>query len=151
MFQPVVNLKTKTVIGFEASPRWVDGSLGEIPLDRFIPVAEENGLIHELFERTLKQSCEAAMNWPVGVTLAFDIFPTQLKDRTLNARVLSILESAGVLAGRLALEITESALVHDLEGAQETLGALRNAGVKIVLDNFGTGYSSLYHLRLQAR
>ncbi len=147
VFQPVVDLKTKTVIGFEASPRWVDGSLGEIPMDRFIPVAEENGLIHELFERTLRQSCAAAMNWPAGVTLALDIFPSQLKDRTLNARVISILESAGIIAGRLALEITESALVHDLEGAQETLGALRNAGVKIVLDNFGTGYSSLYHLR----
>jgi diguanylate cyclase (GGDEF)-like protein len=145
-FQPVVDLKTRKVLGFEAIPRWIEGTK-EIPLDRFIPVAEENGLIHELFERILKQSCAAAATWPVDVTLALDIFPSQLKDRTLSATILSILEAAGVAPSRLELEITESALVRDLEGAQEILGSLRQSGVKIVLDNFGTGYSSLYHLR----
>jgi predicted signal transduction protein with EAL and GGDEF domain len=146
-FQPVVDLKTKDVRGFEAIPRWVDPAMGEIPLDRFIPVAEENGLIHELFERILKQSCAAAATWPPDVTLALDIFPSQLKDRTLHAMILSVLEASGVAPGRLELEITESALVRDLENAREVLGSLREAGVRIVLDNFGTGYSSLYHLR----
>jgi len=146
-FQPVVDLKTKNVLGFEAIPRWTDASLGEIALDRFIPVAEENGLIHELFERLLKQSCAAAATWPSDVTLALDIFPSQLRDRSLHSLILSVLKESGVEPERLELEITESALVHDLEGAQVILGALRKAGVKIVLDNFGTGYSSLYHLR----
>jgi diguanylate cyclase (GGDEF)-like protein len=146
-FQPVVDLKTKNVLGFEAIPRWIDASLGEISLDRFIPVAEENGLIHELFERLLKQACAAAATWPSTVTLALDIFPSQLKDRTLHAMIMSVLEASGVVPGRLELEITESALVRDLEGAREILGSLRKSGVKIVLDNFGTGYSSLYHLR----
>lgn len=146
-FQPVVDLKMNNVIGFEAIPRWMDASLGEIPLDRFIPVAEENGMIHELFEGILRQSCAAAAHWPADVTLALDIFPSQLKDPTLHARILSVLEASGVVPARLELEIAESSLVRDLEGAQEILGALRKAGVRIVLDNFGTGYSSLYHLR----
>jgi diguanylate cyclase (GGDEF)-like protein len=146
-FQPVVDLKSRNVIGFEAIPRWIDASLGEIPMDRFIPVAEENGLIHELFEGLLKQACAAAATWPRDVTLALNIFPSQLKDHRLNAMIESVLAASGVEPERLELEITESALVHDLEGAQDILGSLRKAGVRIVLDNFGTGYSSLYHLR----
>ena len=146
-FQPVVDLKTRNILGFEAIPRWIDASVGEISLDRFIPIAEENGFVHELFERILKQSCAAAATWPPDVTLALDIFPSQLKDHTLSSMIISVLEASGVAPERLELEITESALVRDLEGAQEILGALRKAGVKIVLDNFGTGYSSLYHLR----
>jgi diguanylate cyclase (GGDEF)-like protein len=147
LFQPVFDLRTKNVVGFEAIPRWISSSMGEISRDRFIPIAEENGLIHRLFERLLWQSCAAAASWPQDVTLALDIFPSQLKDRGLSARIISILEASGLAPARLALEITENALVRDLEAAQETLGSLRMAGVRIVLDNFGTGYSSLYHLR----
>ena len=146
-FQPVVDLETKKVVGFEALPRWIEASNAEIPADRFIPLAEENGLIHELFKQTLEQSCTAAAKWPANITLALDIFPAQLKDRALPARILSMLQTSGVAPARLELEITESALVRDLEGAQDILGPLRKAGVRIVLDNFGTGYSSLYHLR----
>jgi diguanylate cyclase (GGDEF)-like protein len=116
-FQAVVDLKTKDVRGFEAIPRWIDPAMGEIPLDRFIPVAEENGLIHDLFEHILNQSCAAAATWPPDVTLALDIFPSQLKDRTLHPMILSVLEASGVAPGRLELEITESALVRDLESS----------------------------------
>lgn len=146
-FQPVVDLKTGNVLGFEAVPRWIDTEMGEIPPDRFIPLAEENGLIHDLFEWLLQESCEAAAKWPRDVTLAIDIFPTQLRDRTLHSKILSILGASGVAPERLELEITENALVRDLEGARDALGSLRETGVKIVLDNFGTGYSNLYHLR----
>src|SRR5258708_28989335 len=79
--------------------------------------------------------------------LAVDLFPSQLKDRDLKAQVVKILDESGFPAQRLEIEITESALVADLEGAQHVLGGLREAGVRIALDNFGTGYSSLYHLR----
>ena len=146
-FQPVVDMKRNQVVGFEATPHWIDSTLGEVPADRFIPVAEENGLIHELFEQLLRQSCAAAAKWPSNVTLAVDIFPGQLHDRALHSTILSILSASGVAPERLELEITESALVRDLEAAQDILGSLRKAGVRIVLDNFGTGYSSLYHLR----
>jgi EAL domain-containing protein (putative c-di-GMP-specific phosphodiesterase class I) len=79
--------------------------------------------------------------------LSLDIYPSQLKDRLLPARILRVLQENGVAPQRLELEITESALVADMDNAQAVLGALRNAGVRVALDNFGTGYSSLYHLR----
>jgi len=146
-FQPLVDLNTKEIIGFEALARWAHKDLGDIPPDRFIPIAEDTGMIHELSDQLLRRSCKAACSWPDNVILAFNISPVQLKDRTLGLRVLSILGEAGLRPGRLEVEITESALVQDLEAAQEVLGSLRDAGVRLALDDFGTGYSSLYHLR----
>jgi diguanylate cyclase (GGDEF)-like protein len=146
-FQPAVDLNTGRVLSFEAIPRWIDPGQGEIPLQRFIPIAEENGLIHDLFARMLRHACAAAARWPEDVTLALDIYPGQLKDRSLRQTIIEALEAAGVPPSRLELEITESALVSSLDSAQEVVGSLRDAGVRIVLDNFGTGYSSLYHLR----
>jgi diguanylate cyclase (GGDEF)-like protein len=146
-FQPLVDLRTQEIIGFEALARWRHGDLGEIPPDRFIPIAEDSGLIRELTDQLLHAACEAARDWPTHVTLSFNISPVQLKDRTLGLRVLTILGQSGLLPQRLEIEITESALVRDLEAAQEVLGVLRTSGVRIALDDFGTGYSSLYHLR----
>jgi diguanylate cyclase (GGDEF)-like protein len=146
-FEPLVDLRTKTVVGFEALARWRHKDLGNVPPDRFIPIAEDAGLIHELSDQLLRQSCQAAVMWPKNATLAFNISPVQLNDPTLGLRVLSILGETGLRPTRLEIEITESALVHHLEGAKEVLGSLRDAGVQIVLDDFGTGYSSLYHLR----
>jgi diguanylate cyclase (GGDEF)-like protein len=146
-YQPVVNLNTGKVVGFEAMPRWLHASLGEVPRERFISIAEDNGSIHHLSERLLRQACRAAMKWPTDVVLSFDIFPSQLRDCTLRSRIASILKESGLAPNRLEIEITERALVHDLEAAKEILGSLRDIGVKIALVNFGTGYSSLYHLR----
>ena len=146
-YQPVVNLSTRTVIGFEAVPHWIHPSLGEISLQRFIPIAENNGTIHDLSERLLRHACGAAKQWPSQVALSFPIFQTQLRDRSLASRIVSILEKTDVAPSRLELEISEKALLDDLEGATDTLVSLREAGIKIVLANFGNGYSSLYHLR----
>jgi diguanylate cyclase (GGDEF)-like protein len=146
-YRPTVDLRTHEVVGFEVAPRWIDPDKGEIPLERFTSIAEEVGLIHVLAERILRQACKAARLWPAHVTLAIDIYPSQLKDRLLSARVVRILAETGLAPERLEMEITESALVADMEGAQIALGSLRAAGVRIALDNFGTGYSSLYHLR----
>jgi diguanylate cyclase (GGDEF)-like protein len=146
-YQPTVNLQTHEVVGFEVAPRWIDPEKGEIALERFISIAEEVGLIHVLAERILRQACEAALRWPTHVTLSIDIYPTQLKDRLLPTRVVRVLAETGLAPERLEMEITESALVADMDGAQLALGSLRAAGIRIALDNFGTGYSSLYHLR----
>jgi diguanylate cyclase (GGDEF)-like protein len=146
-FQPSVQLKTKRTIGFEASPRWIHSSLGEIMPGRFIPIAEECGLIHELADQILRQACLAAVHWPADIVLSIDVFSSQLKDKKLKTRILDILRETGLPPERLEIEITESTLVRDLEAAQEILGGLREEGVRIALDNFGTGYSSLYHLR----
>jgi diguanylate cyclase (GGDEF)-like protein len=146
-FQPLIDLKTKAVVGLEALARWTHRELGEIPPERFIPIAEDCGLIRDLSDRLLRKACQAAADWPDDVTLAFNVSPVLLRDRTFGLRVLKILGETGLSPRRLELEITESALVRDLDAAQETLGALRQSGVRIALDDFGTGYSSLYHLR----
>jgi diguanylate cyclase (GGDEF)-like protein len=146
-YQPLIDLRTKQVIGFEALARWTHPTLGNVPPDRFIPVAESCGLMNELSDHLLRHATRAATQWPDDLTLSFNISPSQLKDRTLGLRILSILGESGLSPRRLEIELTESALVQDLEGAQQVLGALHDAGVRIALDDFGTGYSSLYHLR----
>jgi EAL domain-containing protein (putative c-di-GMP-specific phosphodiesterase class I) len=118
-----------------------------VPPERFLAIAEDTGLIHVLAESVLRQACEAARRWPAHVTVAVDIYPSQLKDRLLPGRIVRILTETELPPGRLEVEITESALVADMEGAEAVLGSLRAAGVRIALDHFGTGYSSLYHLR----
>jgi diguanylate cyclase (GGDEF)-like protein len=147
MFQPNVNLRTRKIIGFDVVPQWIDPQHRVIAPERFIAIAEETGLIHALAESILRQACEAARSWPGDVKLSVDIYPSQLKEQSLAQGVLKILERSGLQPSRLEMEITESALVADMENAEVVLGALRAAGVRIVLDNFGTGYSSLYHLR----
>ena len=146
-FQPSVHLRTKRIVGFEAIPRWIHSSFGEIMPDRFVPIAEECGLIHELADQLLRQACTAAVQWPNDVVLSIDVLSSQLKDKRLKTRVMEILRETGLPPERLEVEITESTLVRNLEVAQDILGGLRESGVRIALDNFGTGYSSLYHLR----
>ena len=146
-YQPIVDLKTQQVIAFEALARWTHPTLGEIPPDRFIPIAEDCGLIQELSDFLLRRACTDALAWPTPVMLSFNISPMQLKEKTLGLRILSILGETGLSPRRLEIEITESAIVRDLEAAKEVLSSLREAGVRVALDDFGTGYSSLYHLR----
>jgi diguanylate cyclase (GGDEF)-like protein len=146
-YQPLIDLRTKQVVGFEALARWTHPTLGNVPPDRFIPVAEDCGLMNELTDHLLRQATRAACQWPKDVMLSFNISPSQMKDHTLGLRILAILGEAGLSPRRLEIEITESALVQDFEGAQQVVGSLREAGVRIALDDFGTGYSSLYHLR----
>jgi len=146
-FHQSVQLTTNRIIGFEALPRWIHPSFGEIMPDRFIPIAEECGLIHELAGQILRQACTAAAQWPSHVVLSIDVLSSQLKDKKLKTRIMDILRETGLPPERLEIEITESTLVRNLEAAQDILGGLREAGVRIALDNFGTGYSSLYHLR----
>jgi diguanylate cyclase (GGDEF)-like protein len=147
LFEPSIDLASGELVGFEAIPCWIQPELGEISLQRLIPLAEDAGLIHELAERLLRQACAAALRWPPNIRLAIDLFPSQLKDKDLPGRILGILAEHSIAASRLELEVTESALVHDVNAAEITLGALHDAGVRITLDNFGTGYSTLYHLR----
>ena len=119
----------------------------DIPPSRFIPVAEDCGLISALTDKLLRRACRDALMWRPEITLSFKISPMQLRETTFGLRLMTTLAKTGLLPQRLEIEITESALVKDLEHARQVLGALRQAGVRIALDDFGTGYSSLYHLR----
>lgn len=146
-YQPLLDLKTKDIVGFEALARWHDVVLGDVPPDRFIPVAEECDLIDRLSAQLLRRACTDALSWPRTVRLSFNISPLLLRNRTFGLRVLGILAETGLPPSRLELELTESALVHDLPAAKQVLGSLRDAGIRLALDDFGTGYSSFYHLR----
>lgn len=147
-FEPTVDLRTGEIVAFKAIPRWRHPSWGDIPLERFVPIAEESGLIHPLAEHVLRQSCQAAASfWPDHVGLSLDIFPSQIKEQNLVQRVMAVLQETGFSPARLELEVAESTLVRDMQTAQKILGNMRDNGIRIALGKFGTGYSSLYHLR----
>jgi diguanylate cyclase (GGDEF)-like protein len=146
-FRPSFDLRSRKVVGFDAIPYWHHAELGPVPPDRFIPIAEDTGLIHGLVEYTLAAACEAAVGWPDEITVGVAMFPGQLGNEGSKDRVIEVLRRSGLSPSRLEVQIAESALVQDLPAARATLGELRALGVRIALDNFGTGYSSLYHLR----
>ena len=146
-YQPLVSLQDQKLLGFEILARWYHPRKGIIAPDVFIPVAEETGLISEMTFHVLRRACLEARTWPSHLTLALNVSPTQLKDRMLPQHLLAVLSETGFAPGRLEIEITESALVGDLDAAKSILGSLQNIGVRTALDDFGTGYSSLYHLR----
>lgn len=146
-FRPSFDLKTGAVVGFEAVPCWTTADGTEVPPERFLPIAEETGLVHKIARHTLEAACAAAVHWPPGVTLSIDILPGQLKDGQLGHGILEILRRASLDATRLEVEVAESVIVRDLEAAKTALAPLREAGVSIALDNFGTGYSNLYHMQ----
>jgi diguanylate cyclase (GGDEF)-like protein len=145
-YQPVVELKSKRVVGFEALARWKSDKFGWIAPDLFITVAEEIGIISELGDQLLRQACLDACTWPPDLTLAFNISGIQLRDPTLGLRILAILAETGFSPRRLELEITETALVDNIKVAQNVTGELRQVGVRIALDDFGTGYATLSQL-----
>ncbi|SKA38990.1 putative bifunctional diguanylate cyclase/phosphodiesterase [Consotaella salsifontis] len=147
VYQPIVCLKTGGIRGFEALARWSHPDLGSVPPDRFIPVAEDSGLIAGLTDQILRRACEDARNWPEPIGLSVNISPVLLRDEGLAERILTIVQDTGLALYRLELEITENAIVRDFEAAKDVLGALREAGIRIALDDFGTGATSLFHLR----
>ena len=117
-YQPIVDLKTQQVIAFEALARWTHPTLGDIPPDRFIPIAEDCGLIQQLSDYLLRRACVDALAWPDHVMLSFNISPAQLKEKTLGLRILGILGESGLSPRRLEIEVTESAIVRDLDAAK---------------------------------
>lgn len=147
-YQPLVSLDGNRIIGFEALARWTSPTLGEVKPERFIAVAEDTGLISDLTQMLLEQACHEAATWPPYVTLSFNVSGYVLQNPLFGLTVFKVLTDARLPPQRLELEITESALVRDLEAAVRALGQLRGMGVRIALDDFGTGYSSLYHLRV---
>lgn len=119
-----------------------------VPPGEFIPIAEDIGLIGPMTECLMRRACRVAARWPAEFLLTCNVSPLQLRDHGLPAMVQSILDDTGLPAHRLELEITESALVGDIDLARGLLGELKALGVRLALDDFGTGYSSLRHLQM---
>jgi diguanylate cyclase (GGDEF)-like protein len=146
-YQPIFDAITDVTTGFEALLRFKDESGSAVSPAIFIPVAEETGLIIELGDFVLRQSCLAAARWPQQVCVAVNVSPVQLRSGTFALNVLRALKQAELPARRLELEITEAVLIKDDEKALAVLQELKAIGVSIALDDFGTGYSSLSYLR----
>ena len=147
-FQPLVDMRTQRVIGFEMLARWPHPTRGMISPAEFIPLAEEIGLIGAMTERLLRRGCRVAAEWPADLMLACNVSPLQLRDRSLPPMIRAVLDETGLPPSRLEVEITESALVGDTSLAKEVLGELKALGIRLALDDFGTGYASLRHMQM---
>jgi diguanylate cyclase (GGDEF)-like protein/PAS domain S-box-containing protein len=146
-YQPLMSLRDNRLLGFEILARWQHPKRGAVSPDIFIPLAERVGLISELTYALLREAGRDAKNWPQHLSLSLNISPLQLANDQLPVELLAVLTEVGFPPGRLEVEITENALVSDLEAAKSVLSSLQNLGIRIALDDFGTGYSSLHHLR----
>src|ERR1700733_7383371 len=147
-FQPLVELRTGFLSGFEALARWQHPQRGLIPPNEFIPLAEKSGLHGLLTGKLLNAVFAAAKGIPDHLTLSVNISLTQLTDLTLPKHIFAAAQQGNFPLERLILEITESALVGNTEHAARIANQLKEQGSRLALDDFGTGYSSLRHLQL---
>ena len=146
-YQPLVDLASGRITGFEALVRWPHPERGMISPADFIPVAEETGLINALGAFMLRRACMDAAQWPGDVRVAVNLSPLQFRVGNLLSLVMDALKQSGLPAKRLELEITETLLLEKSGQVLATLHALRALGVRVSMDDFGTGYSSLSYLR----
>jgi diguanylate cyclase (GGDEF)-like protein/PAS domain S-box-containing protein len=152
-FQPVISLATGEVASVEALVRWRHPILGVISPAEFIPLAEETGLMVSIGSWVLRAACEQMRRWEATLPaaahfpVAVNVSPQQLRETRFVEEVDAVLRDTRLPASRLTLEVTESAMVHDLVTVRERLDRLRSAGVRVALDDFGSGYSSLGYLR----
>ena len=146
-YQPVVNLASKEISGFEALIRWHHPSKGMISPADFIPLAEEIGFIVPMGEWVIRQACATAAQWPDDLHVAVNISAIQFRSPGLMQVIVSALAASGLAPTRLEIEITESVLLHNKEATLAVLHQLRALGIRIAMDDFGTGYSSLTYLQ----
>ncbi|MBM3358230.1 MAG: EAL domain-containing protein [Betaproteobacteria bacterium] len=150
-YQPQVDLKSGRVVGVEALIRWQNSEYGMVSPGRFIPLAEETGLIIPIGEWTLKAACAQNKQWQdaglAPIRISVNLSARQFRERDLGETVARVLKETGLDARYLELELTESVIMHNPAEAIVTLQALRDTGVHLSIDDFGTGYSSLNYLK----
>lgn len=157
-YQPIVSLKTGRITGFEALIRWLHPELGILLPEEFIPTAQENGLIVPIDEWVLREACHQTQQWQEQfksnsanlseqpLTISVNLCSSRFSQSKLLAHINQVLQSTGLDAQSLKLEITESVIMEKGENATIMLEKLRNLGIKLAIDDFGTGYSSLGRL-----
>jgi diguanylate cyclase (GGDEF)-like protein/PAS domain S-box-containing protein len=150
-FQPLVRLPEKSIVGFEALLRWNSAEHGMVPPARFIPFAEQSGLIISLGYWVIIEACRFAQKLTEkgldDLFVAVNISPRQLADINFIAMIRSAIHESGIRSDQLEIEITENVLIESMEESIKKLISLKEIGVRIALDDFGTGYSSLTYLR----
>jgi diguanylate cyclase (GGDEF)-like protein/PAS domain S-box-containing protein len=146
-YQPVIDVGSRRIVGFEALIRWrrTDGKL--VPPDAFIPLCEESGLIAPLGAWVIATACAEAATWERPLGVAVNLSPMQFATGRLEADVAKALAASTLAPARLELEITESAVLQDTQTTLATLSRLKARGIHIAMDDFGAGYSSLTHLQ----
>jgi diguanylate cyclase (GGDEF)-like protein len=153
VYQPVIDLETGEIVSFEALLRWEHPELGIVMPDRFIPLAEANGMILPIGEWVLREACRQLSEWRArypelaSLAMAVNVSGRQVASPFLGDHVVDALRGAGLEPAALTLELTESTLVEDPGSAAARLTALRDLGIRLAIDDFGTGYSSLSYLR----
>ena len=151
-YQPTVSLSSGAPTGFEALVRWNHPARGLIAPDRFIPIAEETGMIRAIGRWVLEEACRQAQEWRAvhpdlaDMTMGVNISGRQIQHGDLVAEVQEVLQTTGLPPHCLVLEVTESVLVEHTERNRELLARLRTLGIRVAIDDFGTGYSSLSYL-----
>jgi len=150
-YQAKLDLKSGAITGVEALLRWQNVELGAVSPAKFIPVAEETGLIVHIGRWVLKTACAQNVEWQrqglPPINMAVNLSVRQFADENLLHDIASILEETGMTPGLLELEITEGMLIHNVERAIQLLTAIKQLGVRLAIDDFGTGYSSLGQLK----
>jgi diguanylate cyclase (GGDEF)-like protein len=152
-YQPIVVLTSGEIVGVEALVRWEHPERGSLSPVDFIPLAEETGLVGELGRQVLTKACRDARRWQIAfpsdppLSVSVNVSPRQLQDDALLGHVTEALEAAGLAPSDLILEVTEGAMMHDVETTIRRLHALKDLGVRLAVDDFGTGYSSLSYLQ----
>jgi EAL domain-containing protein (putative c-di-GMP-specific phosphodiesterase class I) len=146
-YQPRYSTENSVIASVEALVRWQHPSKGLIGPDEFIPIAERSDIIVKLGRWVLVTACETAVKWPNDFAISVNISPAQFTKSDIVNDVREALKKSGLQAYRLELEITESVMLSDVEGALTIMRSLKELGVKLNMDDFGTGYSSLGYLR----
>ncbi len=146
-YQPVLNLSSNEISGFEALIRWNHPKQGLVNPATFIPLAEEIGFIVPIGEWVIRQACATAAQWPEHLHVAINISAVQFRSPGLMQVIIGALAASGLNPARLEIEITETVLLHNRDTTLAILHQLRALGVRIAMDDFGTGYSSLTYLQ----
>jgi diguanylate cyclase (GGDEF)-like protein len=146
-YQPVVDLASNEIMGFEALIRWNHPKHGVVAPAAFIPLAEEIGFIIPIGEWVIRQACATAARWPGDLRVAVNISAAQFRNSGLLQVIVSALAASGLAPTRLEIEITETVLLQNRETTLAVLHKLRALGIRIAMDDFGTGYSSLTYLQ----
>jgi len=146
-FQPIIDLEHGEVVSAEALARWNNADLGAIAPGEFIRVAEQLGMIHELNDVLLRRALSEASKWPGTIGLSFNLSAAQLSRPDAATRLLAIVNESGFPPERLQLEVTETAILSDIEEARKQMQGLRAAGCQLALDDFGAGHTSIGYLR----
>ncbi|RVT69880.1 EAL domain-containing protein [Agrobacterium sp. CNPSo 2736] len=145
-YQPIIDMRSGEVAGFEVLARWSDPDEGEISPSAFIGPLERLGLIDRLSDTLLEKACAEASLWPGTFFLAFNLSPQQLSNKNLPSHIEKIVRRTEFPLARVEMEVTEGALISDIDQAHKALRDLDALGVRIAIDDFGTGYSNLERL-----